>query len=160
MHPDKLGALRTVRKRLENAGIRWALAGSTNMLVQGIPSDPRDMDIAVRREDLGRISGLFSDFSSTPVREFRSLAGGTAWEVRTNISGIKVQFFGGDEDDVYVSKLLAGRTVNVRFGGIEIPCFALEAESRAYREMGRPEKAETIDRFLSGKGGGSPANRG
>jgi predicted nucleotidyltransferase len=142
-------AIKTIHERLTNNDIKWALVGSTNMQLQEMHVEPRDLDIVIQHRDLEKISKIFFDYSASPVKEIETLSGKPAWEVKAIIGNVEIQFFGGDENDVYVSKLLSGRTVLVKLDGIEIPCFTLEAESQAYMETNREHKAHLIQEFLS-----------
>ncbi|MFZ3077222.1 MAG: hypothetical protein WA139_02095 [Candidatus Aenigmatarchaeota archaeon] len=144
-------ALKIIRKRLDDNQIKWALVGSANMKLQGMETEPRDLDIVTQYEDLQKVSGIFSDYSASAVRELESLTDKPAWEVKARIGGAEVQFIAGDEKDIYVSKLLADRVTYVKLDGAEIPCFTLEAESQAYAETKRENKARLIQEYLKAR---------
>lgn len=141
-------AIRTIREKL-GPDIKWALAGSANMQLQGMQAEPRDLDIVIQHKDMEKVSGIFHDYSASGITELKTpLSGKPAWEVKAAINGVEIQFFGGDEDDIYASKLLSGRIIMIKLDGAEIPCLALEAESEAYRETNRERKASLIQEFL------------
>lgn len=140
--------IKTIHEKLKLNNIRWALVGSTNMQLQGMDTYPRDLDIVIQHKDLEKISDIFSDYSTSIVKQFKTLSGKPAWEVKTNINDIEVQFFGGKDDDIYVSKMLANRISMIKMDDIKIPCFNLEAEEQAYRETNREHKAKLIRDFL------------
>lgn len=144
---------RTVFKLIHGrlSDIKWALVGSTNLQLQGMQVTPHDLDIVIQHKDLEKVSNLFSDYSASPVSQFPTKSGEPAWEVKAIINGVNVQFFGGDEIDIYVSKLLANKILKVKLDDIEIPCFNLQAESQAYVETNREEKAKLIQEFLKTK---------
>jgi len=144
-------AIKIIRKRLDGNQIRWALVGSANMKLQGMKTEPRDLDIVVQYKDLQKVSGIFSDYSASAVKELESLTDKPAWEVKARINGAEVQFIAGDEKDVYVSKLLANKITYVKLDGVDIPCFTLEAESQAYAETNRGHKARLIQEFLGAR---------
>ena len=148
INQDIKKSIKIIHERLENKNIKWALAGSTNMQLQGMQAKPRDLDIVIQHKDLDKVSEIFSDYSASDVKELKTLSGKPAWEVKATINGIEIQFFGGDENDIYVSKLLSGRTIMVKLDSIEIPCFTLEAESQNYTETKREKKASLIQEFL------------
>lgn len=143
-------AIKIIHERLVN--IKWALVGSTNMQLQGMQIEPRDLDIVLHYKDLKKVSEIFRDYSVSAVKKFKTLSGKPAWEVKAKINDVEIQFFGGDENDIYVSKLLSGRTILVKLDGIEIPCFTLEAESQTYMETNREHKANLIKEFLRTQG--------
>jgi predicted nucleotidyltransferase len=141
-------AVRTVFSRLNGSRILWCLVGSVNMQLQGIQVEPHDLDIVIQHKDLEKVRALFSDCSASSVRELKPLSGNLAWEVEAYINGVKVQFFGGDEDDIYVGKMIAGMTAKVSIDEIKVPCFTLEAEMKSYLETNREHKAKVIKDFL------------
>jgi len=143
--------IRTVFSRLDASGILWCLAGSVNMQLQGIQVETHDLDVVIQHKNLEKIKSLFSDYSASPVREMKTLSGKPAWEVEACVDGVKVQFFGGDEDDIYVGKMIAGMTIKVLIDEIKVPCFTLEAEMKSYLETNREHKAKIIKDFLSMK---------
>ena len=98
---------------------------------------------------LEEVKSLFSDYSASPVREMKTLSGKLAWEVEAYINGVKVQFFGGDENDIYSGKMAARMTTKVSIDGIKVPCLTLEAEMKSYIETNREHKAKIIKDFLN-----------
>ncbi len=142
-----ISALKIIRKRLEDNQIKWALVGSTNMKLQGMETEPHDLDIVVQYKDLQKVSGIFSDYSSSAIGELES--DNPAWEVNAKINGIDVQFIAGEERDVYVSKLLANRIIYIKLDDVIVPCFTLEAEMQTYNETKREHKAHSIQQYLT-----------
>jgi len=145
-------AIKTIHKKIGH-DIKWALVGSTNMQIQGMQIEPRDLDIVIQHKDLERVSKIFSDYSASNVIKLKTFSGKPAWEVRATINSVEIQFFGGDEKDIYVIKLLSGKIIMIELDGIKIPCFTLEAESQTYKETNREHKANLIQEFLSTRRG-------
>lgn len=142
-------AVRIVFSRLEGSGILWCLAGSVNMKLQGIRVEPHDLDVVIQHKNLEKVRTLFSDYSASQVMEMRTLSGQRAWDVKACVCGVDVQFFGGDEDDIYVGKMMTGMTTKVSIDKIKVPCLTLEAEMKSYMETNREHKAKIIKDFLS-----------
>ncbi len=142
-------AIKTIHKILEQNKIKWALVGSTNMLLQGMHVETRDLDIILKHKDLDKMTELFSNYSASHVKELDSLTDKKVWEVNATINDIEIQFVGSEDTDVYASKLLANKIVLVDMDCIKIPCFTLEAESQCYKETKREYKANLIQKFLS-----------
>jgi len=142
-------AIRTIFSRLDGSGILWCLAGSVNMQLQGIQVEPHDLDVVIQHKDLEKIRAIFSDYSASSVRELKTLSGNLAWEVEAYVNDVKVQFFGGNEDDIYVGKLIAGMTIKVSIDELKVSCLTLEAEMKSYLETNREHKAKIIKDFLS-----------
>lgn len=145
-------AIKTIYKKIGH-DIKWALVGSTNMQIQGMQIEPRDLDIVIQHKDLEKVSRIFSDYSASKVIKLKTLSGKPAWEVRATINDVKVQFFGGDEKDIYVSELLSGKIIMIELDGTKIPCFTLEAESQTYKETNREHKTNLIQKFLDTRKG-------
>lgn len=141
-------AIKIIHGRLENCGIKWAVVGATNMQLQGMKIESHDLDIVIQHRDLEQVRTLFLDYSASPIKEFKGLSGKVAFEVKAMIGNVEVQFFGGNETDTYVSKLLSGSIISVKLDDIEIPCFTLDAESQSYMETNRDHKANLIKEFL------------
>lgn len=144
-----IDAIKLIHKRLEDNQIRWALVGSTNLKLQGIEVEPQDLDIVIQHKDLENVSKIFEEYSASAVKKIETLSGDDIWEVNAEINGIEIQFFGGDEKEIYVSKLLASKISMAKLQNIEIPCFTLETESQAYKETNREHKAKLIQQFLN-----------
>lgn len=143
-------AVRTVFSRLDASDILWCLVGSVNMQLQGINVESNDLDVVIQHKYLEKVRTLFSDYSASSVREMKTLSGKPAWwDVEAYVSGVKVHFVGGDEDDIYVGKMIAGMTTKVSIDEIKVPCFTLEAEMKSYLETNREHKAKIIKDFLS-----------
>jgi hypothetical protein len=47
-----MNAIEIISGRLIKEQIKWVLAGSTNMALQGMDTNPKDLDIIVRFKDL------------------------------------------------------------------------------------------------------------
>jgi len=120
------------------------LVGSTNMQLQGMNVNPRDLDIVVQLSNLEKISRIFN----APINKLRSSTKEPAWEVKTTIDDVEIQIFGERDLGKYVSKLLANRIIKMKLEDIEVPCFTLEAEAQAYEETKRENKAQMIRNFL------------
>lgn len=55
-------ALKIVSERLEKQKIPYAVTGSSNCAIQGMPVIPKDLDIIVCLKDLERIKEVFKEF--------------------------------------------------------------------------------------------------
>ena len=141
-------AVKIIHKLLNENKIKWALIGSTNMQLQGISVNPRDLDIVVRLKDLERIQEIFSDYNVSAVKELKPLTDEPAWEVKMEIGNVEVQILGEKDTGEYVSKLLSNRITKIKVDNIEIPCFTLDAEAQTYAETNREHKAHLIQEFL------------
>ena len=141
-------AIKIIHELMNENKIKWALVGSTNMKLQGINVNPRDLDIVVQLKDLDKIREIFSEYSASAVKELEPFTDEPSWEVKLKIGVVEAQFFGQRNTGEYVRKLLANRSTKIKIDDIEIPCFTLEAEAQTYAETNREHKAHLIQEFL------------
>lgn len=144
---DFSNALKEVSALMGNR-LKWAVVGSTNLALQGLPVTPNDLDIAVFISDLRPARALFRHYSPTQVDQARSSGSDILFDFRCRIGNIPVQVFSDHDSGSYSRKLLSNRIVRVKLGTSIIPCFTLEAEAQAYDETGRPQKSVMIKEFL------------
>ena len=143
-------ALEIISSKLNN-NIKWALVGSTNMALQGIPVNPGDLDVVVRYSDLKKMKGIFSDYKVSEIKELKPFVSGQscAGDVKFNILGADVQIFGEEDGGNYIKYLLSNNNlVFVEVDEMKVPFFKLEIEAQVYWDTGRNNKAEIIREFL------------
>ncbi|MGV8171452.1 MAG: nucleotidyltransferase domain-containing protein [Candidatus Woesearchaeota archaeon] len=141
-------AIKIIHQLLNENNISWALIGSTNMQLQGMNVNPRDLDIVVQLKDLEQMEKIFSDYNASDVRKLPPMTDEPGWEVKIDINGVDVQILGERDTGEYVSKLLAEKLIRIHLDNIDIPCFTLEAEAQTYAETKREHKANLIREFL------------
>lgn len=146
---DFLAALKEIATRLETNGIRWALVGSSNAAVQGVPVKPHDLDIVIELGMLSKARGIFMDLSPSEIKEIDTSSGVPMNEFVFSIGGFGVEIFGERPEGVYASKLIGRKLVRVSISDFEVACLTLEAEAEAYDETNRGHKAEMIRDYLS-----------
>jgi len=140
--------IKIIRKRLNQKNIRWILVGSTNLAIQGMNITPKDLDILVQYSDLEIIKSLFSDYNTSDIKKLKPLvAGQDAWEVKSIIKNVEVQFF-SERTGEYIRRLVANKIVKLKLNALEIPCFSLEDEAETYAKTNRKNKADLIENFL------------
>ncbi|MEA3408702.1 MAG: hypothetical protein U9R48_11620 [Chloroflexota bacterium] len=151
-----LTALQTLCARLEDGRVTWALTGSLGMALQGVPVAVHDIDIQTDRDGAYEIERRFSDCVVTPVRyaaseRIRSHLGAL------EIGGVKVEIMGALqkrlddgrwEEPVDVARYRCW----VEGEGLRVPVLSLVYEYRAYRALGRNERAEMLRRWLQHRG--------
>ena len=143
--------IKIINEKMTKNKIKWALIGSTNMAVQEINVNPRDLDIVVTLEDLRKMHKIFSEYDPSKISELKPFVEEPAWEVKVIIDTVEVQILGENSAGEYVSKLLANRLIKIKIGDFEVPCFTLDAEAQTYAETNRAHKAEIIRGFLKEK---------
>jgi len=151
-------ALKEISSTLDYKLCPWALIGSTNLALQGMIINPRDLDLVMRLKDLGVASKKFYRYNASAIEELSPDERDPAWtaklkrcpafNVHFNIKGVSVQILGEGDNGDYVSKLLANKLIYTDLKSFKIPCFTLETEAQVY-DIFRPEKAQQIRDFLA-----------
>lgn len=150
-----LNALQKICVRLENRNILWAVTGSLNMVLQGMPIKAHDIDLQTDQAGAYQIEALFPEYAFEPVRylaseRMRSHLG------KLLIDGVEVEIIGG------LQKLLPDGTWeapvdvekhkrHVEIEDMRVPVLTLAYEYQAYLILGRFEKAELLKDWLAKK---------
>ncbi len=144
-------AIKIINKKLKENEIKWVLAGSTNMQLQGMDVNPRDLDIVVQLKDLRKMNEIFKNYEASEVKELVPMTDEPCWEVKAKINGVEVQILGERDTGEYVSKLISNKIIKFKLGAIEISCFTLKAEAETYFKTKREHKSNLIKEFLKNK---------
>lgn len=149
-------ALRELVERLAGTDAVWALTGSTSFSIQGMSVDAHDIDLQSDRAGVYAVERAFAGEVTRPVafsatERIRSHFGALL------IHGVKVELMGDIEKRLASGEWdrppdLRGFRVMVEFDGLSIPVVPLGYESRAYKLLGRAERAREIEAFLACRG--------
>ena len=151
---DLIAVLGAISELLDKAGVRWILAGSLGLAIQGVAVLAHDIDIISDAAGAFKIGELLHDHVIKPVEwsegeEFASYFG------QVSLNGVLVEIMGdlqaweGDSWHDLSSRL--ENPVLVRMEGIVVPVSSLEDELKSYRSSGRVKdlgKAAAIERVL------------
>ncbi|MFB6185836.1 MAG: nucleotidyltransferase domain-containing protein [Halobacteriaceae archaeon] len=144
-------ALREIAATLDSANITWAITGSVNFALQGLPIKPNDIDIQTDRLGAYAFEDLFSDAVVDPVsfaedEHIRSHFG------RFRIAGIEVEVMGDIEkrqDGEWIGPIHLPEYIEyITYNDIKLPVLALAYEYTAYKTLGRDERANLIKEYL------------
>ncbi|MFO7918557.1 MAG: ParB N-terminal domain-containing protein [Anaerolineae bacterium] len=151
-----LNALQAICTRLEGGEIVWAITGSAGMALQGVPLAVHDIDVQTDRDGAYEIEEHFSPCVVTPVRyvaseRIRSHLGAL------EIAGVRVEVMGDvqkrrDDGRWEVPVDVARYRRWTKVGDLQVPVLSLVYEYRAYRALGRSERASTLRRWLQRQG--------
>ena len=147
--------LQTIYPLLEDFPSPWAVTGSLGFALQGLETAVNDVDLQTDRAGAYEMERRLSLYRVRPVafsesERIRSHFG------ELEIRGIKVEVMGDVqkrlpdgrwEDPVEVA--LHRRWVIWK--GMRLPVLSLEYEARAYRIMGRNEKAQMLENWMEEK---------
>jgi len=135
-------ALQVVVQRLESTDIKWVLAGSVSLALQGVKVEPGDIDILTDREGAYGTADLLKKHETKPMK-FRSYKWSRSYFGEFEIKGVKIEVMGDLEEKIggkWVS--LSGRLVSpklVKIDRIEMPVSSLEEQLRSYRLSSRKQ---------------------
>ena len=152
-----LNVLRKLYARVSNAEVSWAVTGSLGLALQGLPLEPRDIDIQTDEAGAYKIERLFPESVTkkvrfSPAERVRSHLGALL------IDGIKVEIMGDIEkrlsDGMWEPPPdLAHHRRFVEVEEMQVPVLSLEYEQRAYLKLGRTEQAEMLRRWVQDNNG-------
>jgi hypothetical protein len=146
--PEYLKVLRKIVIRLATIDVNWALTGSLSFALQGVPLEPRDIDLQTDAQGAYAIQRCFMETITRPV------AFSSADRIRSHfgallIDRIQVEIMGDLE-----KRLAEDRwdpppdlTLHKRFVRVEamfVPVLSLEYEYAAYMTLGRIERAQLL----------------
>ncbi|MEW6180344.1 MAG: hypothetical protein AB1522_10495 [Chloroflexota bacterium] len=145
-------ALHLILERLNGLPEAWALTGSAGMVIQGMPLEIHDIDLQTSPLGAVQIQQRLEAWMTVPVRQvdspnMRSLLG------KAVVQGVEVEIIGGLQKRLENGEWeepvnVAAHRRWVKWQGWNVPVLELEYEVKAYRRMGRLEKAEKIRRWL------------
>ncbi len=145
-------ALLYICDNLGKYNLLWALTGSTSFNLQGINININDIDVQTDKNSAYKFEKIFRKYVIKPVKysltdKIRSHFG--IFEIR----GVKVEVMGDiqkrlPDDKWEKNKDLKNIIDFVNFEGYNIPVLNLAYEEKAYRILGRIERADLIKKHL------------
>lgn len=135
-----IDALQTVVQTLEGTDIRWVLAGSLSLALQGVKITPGDIDILTNRDGAYGIADLLKKHQTRPVR-FRSNKWARSYFGEFEIDGVKIEVMGDLEEKTGCKWIsLSGRLASPNFLSInmmKVPVSSLEEQLKSYELSSR-----------------------
>jgi hypothetical protein len=132
------------------------VTGSLGFALHGIPVVVHDVDIQSDADGAYEIARRMTAYVTEPVALYESEVMRSHFG-RLRVDGIQVELIGGIQkrlaDDSWGPPTdVTEHSELVAVGRQQYPVMKLEYEAVAYRQMGRIEKAEMLDRWLARKG--------
>jgi hypothetical protein len=149
MKEDFRKALEIIYDYLKDSIIKWALFGSMNLLLQGLPVEPNDIDILTDKTGAYEMEKKFLEYSTRKV-VYCSDGKVTSHFGALEIAGVKAEIVGDytANKDMQLIFNLDDRVI-IPFEDMQIPCMPLEKELIAYGKEEKSEKVKLIKEFLS-----------
>ncbi|MFC1521173.1 nucleotidyltransferase domain-containing protein [Elusimicrobiota bacterium] len=150
-----LSVLEKILSKLSNSKINWALTGSMNFALQGVPVTPNDIDIQTDKDGAFEIEKIFSQYITKKV-VLRSTEKIKSYFGELAVGGVKVEIMGDIQkcppDGTWELPVNIDKYKKfVIIEKMQIPVLSLAYEYQAYKVLGRIEKAEMLKRFLQQK---------
>jgi len=143
-------ALKLIESKLRGSGVRWVLAGSVSLALQGVNVEPNDIDILTDEKGAFEINRILKDYEIKPVR-FRCSKVFQSYFGEFEIEGVKVEVMGDLREFVegewrsLSHRLSTPRIIEVE--GIRLPVSQLEDQLRSYQALGRRKDSSKIQRI-------------
>jgi hypothetical protein len=147
-----LAVLQKIHTILRQRSVLWAVTGSLNFALHGIPVTIHDIDIQTNKEGAYKFEQLFTKYITKKVTYMKSekirsyfgsfLINNIPVEIMGDLQ--KILDDGSWEEPVNIRDYLEF----IKFKGMKIPVLCIEYEEHAYRQMGRIEKADLLRRYL------------
>jgi hypothetical protein len=151
--PEHSKVLRVIHERLGGLNSPWVITGSLGFALHGMDGPVDDIDLQTDGEGVYKVERIFHNevvkkvaFSET--KAIRSHFG------ELSIFGVKVEIMGavqkrlrsgGWEPPVEIEE----QRRFIEFDDMKLPVLSLEYEEKAYRMLGRVEKADRIREWLA-----------
>ena len=144
--PNTISALLTLHAALKGRGVPWAVMGSLSHALQGLKTQPNDIDITTTRRGAHTIEQLLQPHATRPITYSQ------ADRVRSHlgeitINGVTIQIIGDMEtstDEGPWTPLPHDHPHLIMVEGAPIPVRTLEQETQTYTRLGRTERADKL----------------
>jgi len=146
INQQHLKALKTIHEKLKSANVNWVLGGSTNLALQGVNINPRDIDILTDKKGAFIIEALLKDFRIRKV-EFTKSEKIASYLGKFMVEGVEVEVMGDVQirtERAWAKPLSPWRKKILKTEGMEIPVTPLDVELEAYRRLGRMDRVQKI----------------
>lgn len=150
--PSHRAVLRRISERLAGEPVIWAITGSTSFALQGVPVPVNDIDLQTDESGAYRIAQCFADQVTRPVifsgtERIRSHYGALT------LDNVLVEVMGAIEkrlpDGIWEPPVdIRPHRRWVEVAGFVVPVLDLAYEERAYRLLGRTERADLLRQYL------------
>ena len=140
-------ALKLLCKSLETCDVRWVLAGSLSLALQGVNVEPHDIDLLTDRQGAFRINAMLKKYEKKKV-DYSETEKVSSFLGVFEIQGVKVEVMGDYRERqgtkwISLSRRLA-RTKIIEVDGTRIPVSPLEDQLVSYRRSTRPKDIKKI----------------
>ena len=144
-----------ILEKIGNRNLNWVLVGSTNLFIQGIEVNAKDIDIVSTKEDILKIESILKEYSIKKV-VFSESDKYRSWFGRLIINNIHVDLMAELEykpsDGGWMKSTSLEDKELITFNESEIPVTSIENELAFYKKMKRKNddlKIKLIEQFVN-----------
>lgn len=153
MLPQHVQTLKIIDNSLRKTDIFWVITGSLGFALQGLDFKVNDIDLQTDASGAYDIEKVFAENIVRSVRFSRSDKIASHWG-ELNIDGVKVEIMGALQkklpDGTWEPPVDVKRHREfISFEGMVLPVLSLTYEEKAYRILGRLERASQIKEWLA-----------
>lgn len=132
--------LKVLLSKIKDQDITWRLEGSVNLLVQGVPVEPNDVDITTNTQGLKGFVHALKEY--TPKLTYVQEKGAYLLHCSILKNDVEIAVY---EDH---HKEMLGFIEKTHWKGLDLPTLPIAKAREFYEAIGRTEKVELIDLFL------------
>jgi len=148
--PRILEVLKFLCEELRDTNVKWVLAGSLSLALQGVAVEPKDIDVLTDRRGAFETNRVLKKYEVKKV-EYSQTDKISSYLGVFEIDDIKVEVMGDykeREDEKWISLSRRLRTPKiVEIDGFKIPVSPLEDQLMSYKRSKRPKDAEKVERI-------------
>jgi hypothetical protein len=150
-----LQVLKYLCSNLGRSDVRWVLAGSLSLALQGIEIEPNDIDILTDQLGALKINSISKKYEIKKVKYYETEKAVSFFGV-FEIEDVKVEVMGDYKEKqgsrwVNFSKRLENPKI-IEVDGIKIHVSSMKDQLRSYRRSKRPQDVEKVKKILQFKG--------
>ncbi len=129
--------LKIISGEIKDQNINWRLEGSSNLLIQNLPVQPKDIDIATNNLGLQKISKIFNE-----KIKYKKDIESNAVHIKINDQDIEFLSYNNKNLEMLVKiKIIFWKDLN-------LPILPLKEAKRFYQLINRKDKVELIKNYL------------
>ncbi len=132
--------LKIVLEKVKKEKVQWYLEGSVNLFLQGIPVQPKDIDITTDPEGLNIFRKVFQ---KEIVKDFY-IADKKAHVLKYAINNFEIEIAVYEEEE----KNSFSTIQKISWKTLLLPVQPLPQALKFYKKIGRKDKVELIEKFL------------
>ncbi len=141
--------LKMIYEKLKGQEVKWVLTGSTNLALQGLKIEPKDIDVLTDKDDALKINKLLKEYETEPVKlrksnTFQSYFG------KFKIKGLNVEVMGNlrvKTGGKWTPSRGLRHQTTINFEGMCLPVLSLKEELKSCKKLGRKKDSIRIQKI-------------